>query len=50
MNKDELNQRLIGYGFLIFKIGKIKVFGLYTKEVDGKLKKFLHYLPVRISL
>lgn len=50
MDRDERNQRLIDYGFLIFKIGKIKVFGLYSKNADDKLKKFLHYIPVRISL
>lgn len=50
MDKDERNQRLINYGYLIFKIGKIKFFGLYSKNVDNKLKKILHYLPVKISL
>lgn len=43
-------QRLIKGGYLICQIGQIKIFGLYSKKAHSKVKKFLHYVPVKIML
>lgn len=43
-------ERLIKNGYLIFQINKIKIFGLYSKNVKNKIKKILHYLPSKIVL
>lgn len=41
-------ERLIKYGYLIFQFGKIKIFGLYSKNANSKIKKILHYFPVLV--
>lgn len=41
-------ERLIKNGYLIFQFGKIKIFGLYSKNAKSKIKKILHYFPVLV--
>lgn len=36
--------------FILFQTNHFIVYGLYSKNVDKKWKKFLHYLPVLIKL